>query len=279
VRAHLALLAAASIWGLSYLATKVALRDLGPFELAAVRVLLAATLFLPAFLVGRRSLERWDGPILGLLGVVLYYGAFNVGLRDARATDAGVIQASIPAVSALLAVPLLGERAGWRVWLGIALSSVGVVLVLGTGVAGEGSLTGDAWILVSVLVWSLYTIYLRRLAPRARDALVTAATLVWGGVLLVPLGLAELAVVPPKPTLEGAAAVLYLAVFAGALGYWLWSYGVARIQAGRASVYLNLLPLVAALSGVLFLGERLGAGEIAGGTLIVGGVLMTSRAA
>jgi drug/metabolite transporter (DMT)-like permease len=280
VRAQLALLAAASIWGLSYLATKVALRDLGPFELATVRVLIAAALFLPAFVAGRARLARWDGPILGLLGVVIYYGAFNVGLREARATDAGVIQASIPAVSALLAVPLLGERASWRVWLGIALSSVGVVvLVLGTGVAGQGSLVGDLWIVASVVTWALYTIYLRQLAPRARDAVVTAATLVWGGALLVPLGLGELAIVRPTLSLEGVAAIIYLAVFAGALGYWLWSYGLARIETGRASVYLNLLPLVAAVSGVVFLGERLGVSEFAGGVLIVGGVLMTTRGA
>jgi drug/metabolite transporter (DMT)-like permease len=247
---HLALLGASLIWGLSYLGTKIALQDLGPFQLATIRVLLAATLYIPVFVAGRRTLPAREGVALGLLGIVLYYLGFNVGLQTARVTDAGVIQASIPAVSALIAMPVLGERPGIRVWMGIGLSIVGVVLLVGgTGAAGEGSLVGDLLMVWSVLMWSGYSIYVRRLGGRASPALITAATMVWGGLLLIPLGATELAFVQPTFTLAGATATVFLATFAGALAYWLWSYGLARVEAARATSYLNLLPLVAAVSG------------------------------
>jgi drug/metabolite transporter (DMT)-like permease len=278
VRPHLALAAVACIWGLSYLGTKVALRDLGPFELAAVRTAIAAALFAPAFVRARHEIRVADGLVLGALGVALYYAAFNVGLGSARATDAGVIQAAIPAASALVAIPLLGERGTLRSWLGIALSTVGVVvLVAGTSAIGEGSLSGDLWIVATVVDWALYNVAIRRISRRASDTAITAAALVYGAALTLPLAAVELTQRSPTLSAEGAAAVLFLALFASALGYWLWSYGMSRVEAGRASTYLNLLPLVAVVSGALVLGERIGPVELAGGALILGGVALAGR--
>ena len=158
-----------------------------------------------------------------------------------------------------------------------ANARIAVAPVAGTAAQGTGSITGDLFIVASVIDWALYSIYVRRLARRAADTAITAATLVVGAGLLLPLGAAELAFVAPRATLAGAAAVVYAGLGASALGYWLWSYGLARVDAARATTYLNLLPFVAALSGVLVLGERIGAVEIAGGALIVAGVTLAVR--
>lgn len=278
MKAHLALLGVTGIWGLSYLATKIALQDLGPFELAAIRTTIAAALFVPALVRARRTIRPLDGLALGALGVALYYAAFNVGLSTARASDAGVIQAAIPAVSALFAIPFLGERGTIRSWLGIVVSTIGVVvLVAGTSAIGEGSLGGDLWIVLTVIDWALYNIAVRRISRRASDTPITAAALVYGAALVVPLGALELAQGLPRVTLDAALAVLFLAFFASALGYWLWSYGLSRVEAGRASAYLNLLPLVAVVSGSLVLGERIGPIELVGGALILGGVALAGH--
>lgn len=278
MRPHAALLLVSGIWGLSYLATKIALQDFGPFELAAIRTTIAAAFFLPALLRARTQIRTRDGLVLGALGVAFYYAAFNIGLATARATDAGVIQAAIPAASALFAIPLLGERGTLRSWLGIVLSTIGVVvLVAGTSAVGQGSLAGDLWIVLTVIDWALYNIAVRRISRRASDTAVTAAALVYGAALVLPLGALELAQGLPVITTEGTLAVLFLALFASALGYWLWSYGLKRLEAGRASAYLNLLPLVAVVSGSLVLGERIGAIELAGGGLILGGVALAGK--
>ena len=251
---------------------------MGPFQMAALRVLIAAAFYVPVFVASRHALSARQGVALGLLGVVLYYLGFNVGLQTARVTDAGVIQASIPAVSALIAIPMLGERPRPIVWFGIAVSFVGVVvLVSGTRAGGEGSLVGDLLIVWSVIVWALYSVYVRKLGGSMTPAAITAATMVWGGLLVVPLGLAELAFIRPHPTPSSLSATVLLAVFAGALAYWLWSFGLARIEAAKGTNYLNLLPLVAAVSGALVLGERIGPTEVVGGLLIVGGVTLTAR--
>lgn len=280
MRAHLALLAASVIWGLSYLFTKIQLEDVAPFQGAAARVIVSTLLLAPAVRRLPRSGLGWrTGLMLGALGVTLYYAGFNVGLATARATDSGVIQASIPAVSALLAVPLLHERPHWRAWVGIALSFAGVVaLVGGTSATGKGSLVGDLWIVFSVVVWALYSICVRRVGARASATAVTAATLLWGGILLLPLAAAETSSVTPRLTAQGVAATAYLAVFAGAIGYWLWSYGLTRVRAAQATAYLNLLPVVAAVSGALVLGERLGLTELLSGAVIVTGVYVATRA-
>lgn len=241
-------------------------------------MILSALILAPAVLRSRSEIPVREGLILGMLGIVLYYATFNVGLATARATDAGVIQASIPAVSALLAIPLLAERANAWTWSGIGLSFLGVVvLVRATTAAGEGSLIGDLWIAGSVVDWALYSVYVRRLSRRASGMAITAATLGWGALLLIPLALLELWSVTPTLTPAALGSVLYLAIFAGALGYWLWSYGLARLKTGQATVYLNVLPLVAALSGVLILGERLTGAEPVAALLIAGGVALASR--
>ena len=241
-------------------------------------MLVASAALLPAFLRTRAELRWHEGLAAGALGVTAYYAAFNIGLRDARATDASVIQAAIPAATALVAIPVLREHGSGRTWAGIILSIAGAVVLVGaTSAAGEGSLVGDLWMVVTVAVWALYSVYVRRLARRAGDMAITAATLLWGTVLLLPFGAVELTQIAPRLTASGVAAVLFLGVLASALGYWLWSYGLARVEAGRATSYLNLLPLVGALSGVLVLGERIGIAEVVGGALIIGGVALANR--
>lgn len=269
------------IWGMSYLFTKIQLQDMGAFQAAAARVVISAALVAPAIArLPRSGIGLWAGIALGVLGIVAYYAGFNVGLETARATDAGVIQATIPAVTAVLAIAMLGERPRWQVWAGITLSFVGVVaLVTGTSAGGKGSLIGDLWIVFSVGVWSLYSVFARRLGARASATAITAATLGWGAVLLLPFAALELQTVTPRLTLAGGAATLYLAVFAGAIGYWLWSYGLARVPAAQATTYLNLLPVVAATSGALVLGERIGLTELLAGAVIVAGVFLATRGA
>jgi len=279
LHAHLALFTVSVIWGLAYLFTKVQLADLGPFEGAAARVWISAALIAPAVVgLPGSGIGIRRGLTLGFLGIAGYYAGFNVGLQTARVSDAGVIQASIPAVSALLATRLLGERPHWRVWVGIALSFAGILtLVTATSAAGQGSLTGDLWIVFSVVAWAIYSVYVRRLGSAYSATALTAATLAWGAVLVLPLAFLELAAVTPRLTLAGAAATLYLAVFAGAIGYWLWSYGLARVPAARATSYLNLLPVVALASGALVLNERVGPTEILSALVIVGGVYLATR--
>jgi drug/metabolite transporter (DMT)-like permease len=267
------------IWGLSYLFTKVQLQDMGAFQAATVRVVISAAILAPAIVkLPRSGIGLTSGIALGVLGIVAYYAGFNVGLVTARATDAGVIQATIPAVTAAFAIVLLKERPRWQVWAGMALSFAGVVaLVTATSAGGQGSLTGDLWIVFSVAVWALYSVYARRLGARASATAITAATLGWGALLLLPFAAVETVTIAPRLTAEGVGATLYLAVFAGAIGYWGWSYGLARVPAAQATTYLNLLPVVAAASGALVLGERIGITELAAGAVIVAGVLLATR--
>ena len=265
------------MWGLSYLATKTALLDMGPFELAAARMSLAAVLFLPMFLRRRAALTRREQILLGLLGVTLYSVLFNLGLVEGRATDAGFIQASTPAVTALLAIPFLRERARPITWLGIGVSTAGVMaLVLGTTARGTGSAKGDLFIVGSVLAWSIYSIYARRLSRRIEHVAITSTTLVVGTLLLVPPTFIELSVVTPRLTPPTIVAILYSGLMAVALGYLLWSYGLARVPAAVATVYLNLLPVIAAASGAIALGERLGTNEVVAGIVIITGVVLAT---
>ena len=136
---------------------------------------------------------------------------------------------------------------------------------------------GDALILWSVVIWGAYSVYVRYLGGTASPTVITAATLVWGGLLMIPLGVGELAFITPRVTLPTVLATVFLAIFAGALAYWLWVVRTSPHRGGRGTAYLDLLPLVAAISGAIFLEEHVGPIEIAGGVLIVAGVTLAAR--
>ena len=91
------------------------------------------------------------------------------------------------------------------------------------------------FIVGSVIDWAHYSIYIRRLARNVDDATITASALVVGAALLLPFGAGELTVVTPRLTPAGVIAVVYSGLAASALGYWLWSYGLARVPAAAAT--------------------------------------------
>lgn len=135
---------------------------------------------------------------------------------------------------------------------------------------------GDLWVALSVLDWGVYSTYLRRLGQRYDEKAIAGATLIWGMILLLPLGLIEFTAGRPTPSAATLWAVAYLGVVAGAVGYRLWTYGLAHVQAARAASYLNLLPLVSVVSGALVLDETLGWVEVIAAGLIVTGVTLAT---
>src|SRR5690606_6550093 len=106
--------------------------------------------------------------LMGLLGVAMYYLLFNLGLVYVSASQGALIQASIPAMTALVAVLWLRERATGLRWLGIAMSIAGVLIVFSGGSSGSesgsgaSSQSGTILMFASVTCWALYTALAKR---------------------------------------------------------------------------------------------------------------------
>ena len=283
-RAIAMLVAVMAIWGGSIPVSKLGVTQFPPLTLALLRFAIAAALLWPLWRVrGAVATVAWrDAFVLGLLGVALYYVGFYEGLRLTTATRAAVLQAAVPAVTAVLARVISGERQSRAVIAGIVLSIVGVLVVIGGGVRAHvpaSALLGDLLVLASVFAWSLYTVVAKRHA--SVDAIeLTTKTAIAGAFLLLPAAAIEwLAGLRAAPTPGGWAALLYLGVVSSALAYAWYGRALRALGAAQVANYINLLPVVAVAAAAVLLGERPDRASLAGGVLVLAGVALGSRRA
>jgi drug/metabolite transporter (DMT)-like permease len=204
---------------------------------------------------------------------VLFIG----GLARTSVANSSLIIAASPAVIALGSAVVRHERIGPLHWAGAALSMAGIYVVVGRGAGlGATGLTGDLMMSVAVLCWAAYTIGAEPLMRRHSPVGVTGLSLVFGTLLYVPFSLPRiLAVSWTRASLASLAALAYAAVLAMGVAYTIWYSAVREIGSARTSVYSNLIPVVAMLTAVLFLGEPLTIRQVAGAVLVLAGVALT----
>lgn len=278
-RAFAALAAAGVLWGASFLLGKIALEGVGPTWLIVLRFAIASAVLLPAVRWRRLSMTRrdWTTVAVGavLAGPVVFVVQFE-GLARTTASSAALLVAAVAPMLAVGAALVDGERAGRAAWAAIAVSTVGAVMLVGAPGPGR-TLLGDALCaaaMAGAVVWTLLTRRLtRRVGALASTALQFAAAL----VLLVPMALVREGPLAPMPA-DAWAAVVALGLGCTAVTFWLWNWGVARVEAARAGVFANIEPVVGTALGVGLLHERLGPWSLAGGALLLAATVLAARA-
>jgi drug/metabolite transporter (DMT)-like permease len=286
--AYGALVTAAVVWGGSIVFQKLALGSFSAVETSVLRGFGALLLLIPLWWwqEGRGSkLEAGDWKILGLLGfgVLGNHLLTLFGLRYIGAAAAGVIIGASPVITAFLSSVILRDLPFRAVALGCAVSFAGVALVSSLGgpsPAGASPVLGGILVILGLVSWALYSIGGRRIMERLSPLTVNWTTLL---ISLVPQAMllptdrklleAGLSSVPAA----GWLALLYLIVFATALGQQAWLYGVKEVGPSRAGVFVNLIPVSALLLSAMVLGESIGVREVTGIALILTGVWLVNR--
>ncbi|HYF92092.1 MAG TPA: DMT family transporter [Symbiobacteriaceae bacterium] len=280
----LSLIVTVLIWGSTYVATKWAMQDAGPFTTAALRFLIGWVILLaPAWRQGfrLRQVLRPDMLKYGLTGTALFYVFQNLGLVFTTPGNAALICAALPAVAAIFSYFLLGERLPKTRLVGVGLSVLGVLLVAGALPAAGGLriMAGNALILGSIVSWAIYTIQGKRLPPDAPPLVITTASMGAGLLFLLPLAAVEVAVQGlPAFTLPGTLALLYLGCGSSALTAFLWNYAIRNVDASVAAMYPNLIPVVGLVMAAAS-GEQIGAVQLTGGVLAMAGVWLAEQKA
>ena len=286
VSAPLALVGVAVLWGTSLVATKPVLAAVPPLTLSLVRVVVALAVLLPLVRrAGRRPARGREAALLGLTGVALAIVCQNLGLRHAGAADASLILGGgIPVLTVGLAALVLRERLTRRALAGAGASLVGVATLVLIGDRGgrdalAASLLGDGLLLAAALALAAHTVIGRRAFAGGDLLPLLAGSFGYGALFLLPAAAVEVARVglawPPLPVVG---LILYLGAGCSALALALAAYGLARLEAGRVAVILNLEPVVGVGVAALLLGEPVTAGHLAGGGLIAAGAWLASRA-
>ena len=271
-------------WGISFVATKAALREISPVTLIFSRFAIGAIVLL---LIVRELPPRreWRAlAIMGFIGVFVHQMLQAYALTMTTAMNTGWLIGVTPIWSAVLAAIFLRERFGlWKV-VGLAGGFAGVLLVVTRGdfsasVFGRPSTLGDLLILISTINWAVYTVIagdtIRRLGPRR----ATSGAMLIGALMLTPFFVArrgwnEI----PNLTTTGWSALLFLAIGCSALGYLFWLGALERVEVSRVAALLYAEPLVTFIAAVLLLGERVNTITVIGGALVLASVLLTQYA-
>ena len=183
------------------------------------------------------------------------------GVQRTSAVAAGVITSTIPAVVALFSWFFLKERPNGRALISIALAIAGVVVIniaQGTASASQdSSLLGNLMVLGAVCCESFYVILSRRLTQTLPAIEICAYTHFFGFLLMLPLGFSALVSFDySSVSLSVWSLVLWYGLSASIFSFWLWMKGIRHVDGSLAGVFSGLLPIAAALYGIVFLGER-----------------------
>jgi len=268
-----ALVAMVLIWGYSWVVMKIALRHAHPFDFAAMRVAIGCVLLFAIVKLRGRSLRLPDyrmAVLLGLLQVALFVALSHFALLYAGPGKTSVLVFTMPFWMIVFAHFIIGERMRGAQWIAVALGFAGLVLIV-----EPWKLTNVVGSLLAVAagaVWAITAVLSKKWPTAAGDPLLfTAWQLAFG---FAALGL--LAVLHPHAPVSWNAefvwTLLFSAVLATAIGWWLWTYVLANSPAGLAGLNSLGIPVVSVIASAIQLGERPPPIELAG-MLMIGAAL------
>lgn len=274
-----AVLTAAVIWSSSYAVTKVALADVPPLTIGALRFVGAAVL-LGMIVHARRDrvapTRRQKARIAaaGLLGITVYFALENVGVELASASDATLIVAFYPVITMIIELVAGRARFSSLRLLGMLLAILGVWVVVSSAPGNDGGghhLVGDLILLAGGIGWAAFSVVARRDKSGAPVVVVTYyQTLAGaGGFLLLSLFESGTWASPSGATILR---LLFLAVFCSVVAFLAYNYGLRVLTAGMAVSLLNIVPVLGLMWAVVLAGEKLGILQAAGGGIVIVGV-------
>ena len=264
------------IWGVNYIVIKAALEVFSPLAFNAVRFTIAAVAI---GAVARASSARRPPArmvlrlaLLGVLGNTLYQLAYIEGMARTRAGTAALIMAAVPVLTAFAGHASGQERLRRRDLAGLALSTAGLLLVVGGDAIGlSGALAGNLLMLGAAVLWTVYTIAAKPLVDALGPRATTAWTMGLGAIPLILICTPSVAAQRWSAVGTAAwAAVVFSSLGALVLAYLIWYRGVARLGATRTAFYSNFSPAITLLAAWPLLGEVPSAWQVLGAAGIFG---------
>lgn len=277
---------AGGLWGTGFFFGKIAMREMSSAHMVVYRFLFACLGLAPVLVLRRPGLNAREWRILlgaAFLGVPVQFLLQFAGLARTTVSHAALMVGTLPVVLAVGAGIFAHERLDRISWVALAVSTTGAALIALGGSHPSSrenapTLTGDLMIVVSLMISLVWILMNQRLLRDHSPLVVTAYGLSTGTVMLAAW---VFTVDGPPPVHISRTAWLALAasgLLCTASTTLLWNWGLTRVPASRAGVFLNLEPMIGSLLGVGLLGEHLGPAAWIGGAMILTAALtLTSR--
>ncbi len=274
------------VWAGSFLVVSYATQEISPVYLGFLRFLVATPVMVLIVFIQRKPLRlpRKEVPwlvVLGLTGVTFLYLFQFVGITETNAPTASVLINMNVIFITILSALFLHELVTKRRAAGVLLSVLGVIVIMFSDLSVQHlSFTsvffiGCLLVLCSAFCWALYTLVGKRLIETYDPFVITAYAFLFGTVLYLPF-VVDIGPMMLRISMNGWLVIMYLALACSIFGYLGWYYALQRIDASKAAVFLNFIPLFTILMSIL-LGQQLTWFFFLGAVLIIYGVYITQR--
>lgn len=286
---YLMLFALAALWGASFLFIKVAVAEMSPLTLVAVRLIFGA-LGLLVFVPFRPAImQGWNTRLRGFFVVAIFNGvipylAISWGEEHISSGMAAILNATTPLVVVIVSQWWPGgERLTWMRIIGVVIGFLGVGILVGPAVVSTGGsmlyLLGALSALLGAISYAFGGLFAHRLLAGAPDLQPALGQTAMGAVILAPIAGIALAVQPPThaPSFWAIASALTLAFGGTSVAYLIYYWLISRVGPTRTLIVTYLLPCMALVYGALLLHEPIGINAIGGLALVLIGIFVTGK--
>ena len=278
-----------TLFGFSYVFTKVATGTADELELLGWRFLVAFVVIGICAATGVVKVRLKGKPVRKLIPLVfcspiLYFIGETMGISHTSAAESGIFLACIPVVSLIASSLILKKKpTRWQA-VGIGITLVGVLItVFAAGMSASLSVTGYLFLAIAVISYALYSVYVEKAGEFSGEE-ITFAMLAAGAVMFVAVALARsLAdgttvhlIALPFTNASFLVAVLYQGIGASILAFFLANKAIANIGVNRTSSFIGASTVVSIAAGVIFLGEALSLWQIIGAVVIIAGICVAN---
>ncbi|KLU64875.1 putative amino-acid metabolite efflux pump [Desulfosporosinus acididurans] len=284
VAGHLSALGTILIWGVTFISTKLLLKDFTPIEILLFRFIIG---YIALFLVYPHRLKTKDFKeellfaLSGLCGVTLYFLLENIALTFTLAANVGIIVSIAPLFTALLAYFFEGENLRTEFFIGFIVAIIGIVLVMLNGSYFlRVNPLGDILASLAAIVWAVYSVLMRRISRFHYNTIgCTRKVFFYGLLFMIP----ALFFVPfhfdyyAFTKVQNMFNLLFLGLGASAVCFVSWNWSVSILGAVKTSVYIYIVPVITIAASALILHEIITWVAFVGVLLTLAGLYVSER--
>jgi len=270
------------IWGSSFIALKAAMVDLGEYTVIFIRMAAASLCFI--FFIKRflkYDFTKRDIQLILLLGFFepcLYFVFEAKALLYTSASQAGMITSLMPLMTAMAAGYFLKEIISRQLLFGSVVAMIGVVWLSVQATTTESApnpMLGNFLEFCAMACATGYTLVARYLSEKFSALFITAIQAFIGFVFFLPFFIFELSTKEMTFSVEAVSWSIYLGIVVTLLGYGLFNFALTKIEASRAAMFVNLIPIFTLILAFLILGEKLTTTELVASATILFGVIIS----